>query len=148
MENENSNDASSPDLKRYFEGSTGYFQNHLDYETVSNINGELKSALTEANLQIEDQDANMREKNREIIFYLKEIEKLQSENEKLRFMRYGGEGGLRLKAYKLKLINRKLKDRLKEVLGGKQTTGRPNKQRNPGPSSPAEDYDVIHFGEG
>jgi hypothetical protein len=59
----------------------------------------------------------MREKNREIIYYLKEIEKLQSENEKLRFMRYGGEGGLRLKAYKLKLINRKLKDRLKEVLG-------------------------------
>lgn len=67
-----------------------------------------------------------RKYNREVIYYLKEIDKLQNENEELRFNK--GDPN-RLKFYKLKLENRKLKGVIK-LLTGKKKREKSSKKRD------------------
>lgn len=79
------------------------------------------------NLENDCLESNLREKNREIIFYLKEIDKLQNENENLRDSR---SSKTHLQAYKLKLQNKKLKDTLRKMTSGKTQKSGKNKTSN------------------
>lgn len=68
-------------------------------------------------------DHLLQEKTKEAINYLKQIEKLQKENDQLR---ENPEGSSSLSLYKLKIENRKLKDAIKKIAGKvKQEIGSP-----------------------
>lgn len=92
--------------KTFSSGVKGSFISHRQFKRKIEPSN---SAIGEDGLEL-----NLREKNKEIIFYLKEIDKLQNENENLRDNR---SSNAHLKAYKLKLQNRKLKEALKKLAG-------------------------------
>lgn len=73
---------------------------------------------------MQDLEHKIWQKNKEIIYYLKEIEKLQVENDDLRKHK-GGEGGS-LASYKLKLMNKKLKTALKELMDKEKAKKQPH----------------------